>query len=210
MKLFPKHLFLFSALLTFLFSSCDKNEGTSEPVNQRPSEFSVVILTKGANHTKIKWEESEDPEGSEVYFNIYLNNEIVASNLLFTDYTFYGLLPSTYYVIKIEALDDKGASTFTEVYYTTNENTPPSPFEVSLNYADTTFAEIAWTEAIDYDFTTVFYDVWLNDSLVSEAITQRVFLFEGLDKSTGYYGKIVAKDEYGGESSAFYNFTTGK
>lgn len=92
----------------------------------------------------------------------------------------------------------------------TFENTPPSPFLVTVESATTNAAFITWTESVDAEMDSVYYDLFLNGARVSGGSNLRVkeFSFSNLEPGTNYTGIVSARDVYFDKTEMQFAFNT--
>ncbi|UKM65073.1 fibronectin type III domain-containing protein [Flavobacteriaceae bacterium GSB9] len=90
------------------------------------------------------------------------------------------------------------------------ENQPPSNFNVELVNISHDSAIINWSESTDPDNDAVTYDVYLNQVLIIENISELTYQFIGLKELTNYSGKIVAKDTSNNHTEVTFSFGTEK
>jgi uncharacterized protein (TIGR02145 family) len=97
-------------------------------------------------------------------------------------------------------------------------NRPPSvpetPIPENQSTEQPTFMEMSWT-CSDIEEDPIMYDIYLDKdnpptTKVTTDITDAYFIMGGLDESTTYYWKVVAKDDHGNSTAgSVWSFTTG-
>ena len=73
-------------------------------------------------------------------------------------------------------------------------NLPPNNFNIEIVNISHETATIHWDEASDPESDAVNYDIYLNQTLVIENISELMYVFSNLEELTNYSGKIIAKD----------------
>lgn len=200
-----KYLNIFILLL--LLSNCsDTNFDESE--NQPPSSFEVTVNSVSETLASITWEESLDPEQSTVFYDVFLNSNKLADNTTDLHYTFENLLEDTNYSGEIIASDPEGNTVSSLFTFTTTENQPPSPFNITVTNTDPFYSRIEWTESVDLEGTTITYNVYLDQELLVEGTTSLNNVFPVLKGLTSYSGKVEAVDNTGKVTTQVFSFTT--
>ena len=90
-------------------------------------------------------------------------------------------------------------------------NSPPGPFTISITNVSHNSAEIKWGPSIDPDNDTLFYTVYLNDSILMENLNvNSAIKIVDLKQETEYFGKIEVTDKKSEKVVVPYSFTTKK
>ena len=89
-------------------------------------------------------------------------------------------------------------------------NLPPNNFDIEIVNISHKDATINWNEAIDPENDAVTYDIYLNQTLVVENITQLTYDLIELEELTDYSGKIIAKDTENNQREVTFSFQTEK
>ncbi|WMI65077.1 hypothetical protein RBH94_13545 [Aestuariibaculum sp. YM273] len=104
--------------ITFLIMSCSKNDAINEimeeeeeVVNLPPNNFKINISNLTSDNATINWTDAIDPENSAVTYNIYLNQALVAENIVELSYQFIDLEELTEYSGRIIAKDNNNNET---------------------------------------------------------------------------------------------------
>jgi len=92
----------------------------------------------------------------------------------------------------------------------TANNNPPDQFTISVLASSWDTATISWTKAIDPDKDSVFYKVYLNDTLKADNYRGLSYTFRNLKEITAYRVKVVAVDAKQNETPSTANFDTKK
>lgn len=79
---------------------------TSE--NLPPSDFEISSVNATNISLDIQWTDAIDPEGENVIYDLYIDNQLVVSNHTVPFYEFTNLSAANVYSIKIEAKDESG------------------------------------------------------------------------------------------------------
>lgn len=112
MKKIIPYLFICFASLGFI--SCKKSENTNSPAGgggtvNNLSSFTVSVLERGAQYANISWTESINLTGPDtVKYKLFLNNRLIASNLINRTYHFTNLSGDTAYNGKVFAYTNSG------------------------------------------------------------------------------------------------------
>ena len=86
-------------------------------------------------------------------------------------------------------------------------NNIPGDFEITVSDITPYTAMLSWTVPLTDEPNTIEYSIYLNESLLTESLTDTVFTLSELNENTPYTVKIKAKNEFG-EKDATNNFTT--
>ena len=86
-------------------------------------------------------------------------------------------------------------------------NSLPSVFVVGVEVLNFYSATITWEEATSTLPNPIVYDLYLNDSLVADSLSERVYELEELQELSNYSLKIIAKNEIG-ETPIVKEFST--
>ena len=102
-----------SILLFILFSlfACSEDNSPDDILNFPPNNFTASVSAIGLTDATIDWTAAIDPEGQNVYYNIYLNDILIVSNLNSLTYHITDLLSNTTYNGRVVAFDNVGLST---------------------------------------------------------------------------------------------------
>jgi hypothetical protein len=232
-KIMTKLFYPFLLFSIFLLISCGEDEVPEQP----PTEVSNIdVVVVEGTMVRIRWKESEDPNGDDIYYDIVVNNFLVDERAV-GDYIEYDIKPllnksfrkesskgtNINLNIKIKAYDTKNnVSDTTEANRNIFVNRDPGNFEfVSINFDTYSFngLEVVWSPAPDEDGDSVTYNVYLNNLLIKENYTIDSNSYNGL--GSVYYGqsfysyleeeiviKVVADDNSGGQNeiTRSYNF----
>ncbi|MFT4805344.1 MAG: hypothetical protein ACI9YE_002560 [Psychroserpens sp.] len=89
-------------------------------------------------------------------------------------------------------------------------NLPPNNFDINIINVSSNDATINWTEAVDPESDAVIYNIYLNQTLVVENISELTYEFIDLEELTSYSGKIIAKDTNNNQTEVAFSFQTEK
>ena len=89
-------------------------------------------------------------------------------------------------------------------------NLAPNNFDIEIIDISSEGATINWNEAIDPENDTVTYDIYLNQELVIENISDLTYEFIDLEELTDYSGKIIAEDTENNQTEVTFSFQTEK
>jgi hypothetical protein len=76
--------------------------------NLPPNNFELISVESSNISLEVTWTEAIDPEGKEVVYELYINNQLKVSNLREKNYIFEELDAAITYSIKINAKDETG------------------------------------------------------------------------------------------------------
>jgi len=89
-------------------------------------------------------------------------------------------------------------------------NLAPNSFEIEIINISSEGATLNWNEATDPESDVITYDIYLNQGLVVENITQLTYDLIELAELTNYSGKIIAKDAENNQTEVVFSFQTEK
>ena len=89
-------------------------------------------------------------------------------------------------------------------------NLPPNNFNIEIVNISHETATIHWDEASDPESDAVNYDIYLNQTLVIENISELMYVFSNIEELTNYSGKIIAKDTENNQTEVTFSFQTEK
>jgi len=89
-------------------------------------------------------------------------------------------------------------------------NLPPNNFNIEIVNISHETSTIHWDEASDPESDAVNYDIYLNQTLVIENISELMYVFSNLEELTNYSGKIIAKDTENNQTEVTFSFQTEK
>jgi hypothetical protein len=187
-----------------LFFNCSNEEITNYP----PGDFNIDVINIHHNEAELVWTKSEDPEESEVFYDIYLNEKKQIDNTQQLSFNLEDLKEDTSYSGKIIASDPEGNTT--EKTFTFNSSKIPAPSNFTVNVVSSYpyDSEIRWSESKDSNNSKIVYNIYLNDELVKDKIEDLDFRFSELKGLSKYLGKIEAINEFGKINTQVFSFTT--
>jgi len=172
----------------------------------------------------LQWQESVDPEGGTVSYDVYLDQNPQPSTLLGTvqvpHYAVSNLSNSTTYYWQVVAEDSLGNRTAGNIWRFTTVLQADQPPTEPDNPTPSTDAEnqettlnLTWNPSTDPEGGTVYYDLYFgtqeNPPLSVSNLTTTQSQRTGLSNDTKYYWKVVAKDEQSNSTSGqVWNFRT--
>ena len=101
------YILLFVLLSIF---ACSEDNSPDDILNLPPNAFTASASSIGLTDATINWTVSSDPEGQSVYYNIYLNDDLIVSNLNTLTYHAIDLLSNHTYNVRVVAFDNLGLS----------------------------------------------------------------------------------------------------
>lgn len=231
----------FSKLILFLcsitlFVSCSKEEANDGVVN--PSNFNLLFLSNNATDVSFTptftWQESTDPNGGTVTYDLYIQKANEVPNGTFPSQLYKGgittnthtatqpLLASTQYKWYVKAKSSAGGSTNSSNVFSfltaAVQNLPPNPFDLVSPFDNETDVPsdpvLSWQAATDPENDPVVYDVYLGvnipDTRIGAGVPATNLPVGSLLPNTTYAWYVQALDNAGnGRNSSVFHFTTG-
>ncbi|TCI84358.1 fibronectin type III domain-containing protein [Tenacibaculum sp. M341] len=206
--------------LTYSFSNLDAETTYNVKVTSKSNEFGttstqmidVITLAKPnpsdttitskditVSGFTIDWTASTIEGNQGVAYDIYLDDNQVASDLDALTYSFSDLDAETTYNVKVTSKSNEFGTTSTQMIDVTTLNAPkPNDFNISLNSTGTTNASISWSSLTIDGPGGVLADIYINNNEESTGVTSSGWVFTGLTPNTNYTVKIVARSsEFG-------------
>ena len=114
-----KRFFIYYLAINFFWIGACGDDDDSTP-GQAPSDFSITIVGGNVAGTfQVNWTSSVDPDGTAVVYDLYLDDNLVASDLTSRNYVLDGLAAQTEYTIRVVARDENGDTTEASTTFTT-------------------------------------------------------------------------------------------
>jgi hypothetical protein len=201
---------------TWLFATTQENYPPAAPTATFPQDGVADIPVAG---TTLQWSCS-DPEGQAMTYHVHLGVTAtpprVESNTANTTFTTGPLLVDATYYWQVVARDVMGAETAGPVWtFSTRENTAPVvPFNPSPSDAasDVALATTLRWDCSDPQGDHIRYYVYLGTQPTPPLVAQqnlKSYVASRLVPVTTHYWRIVARDQFGAESSSpLWTFTT--
>ncbi len=89
-------------------------------------------------------------------------------------------------------------------------NLAPGPFTISLAASSWDSITVSWTAPVDPENDSVYYRIYLNDTLKTDKAIRTGYTFRGLKELTLYKIKVVAVDAKKNETTSLFESTTLK
>lgn len=167
-----------------------------------PAEVSnLTVVEKSATTAKIVWANPADSDFQRVNL---LQNGMLVTNTMATEYEFTGLTPNTAYEFTVQTVDMLGNVSVGQKITVTTDNLPvvdtTPPAEVSglaIGTVTITSAEVTWMNPGDPDFEKV--NLYQDGNLVGDVSGNR-YVFAGLTPSMTYMFTAKTVDTTGNES----------
>lgn len=175
---------------------------------------------------ELRWQQSTDLDGDEISYSLFLDTlETLTSPIDMLDNVSYKteLQANTTYFWRVEARDNYGAVSASEVSRFTTKMGPPSSFYL-LSPQDTTTLSylltipLVWSKSTSFDSnkSSITYDLYVDTDVdannrVAEGLNDTTYTIPGLLGNTRYYWKVIAKDiESNQTESETWSFTTNQ
>jgi len=175
--------------------------------NRAPKAFEIDVTEISFSSTKINWTESLDPEGSIVFYDVYLTSNKLADNITDLSFDFNNLIEGKTYEGKVVASDPEGNTLEKNFSFETSLNQLPTQFITTVVSVNPYHPKIVWSTSTDPEGGSIKYKVYLNDELKVET-NQQEFTFESLKGLNFYNGYVEAIDEDGKVRVSNFSFTT--
>jgi len=202
------------------FGACKKDDKTTPDKKFTPSDFKLIEPNGDVGvdlNPVLKWEESLDPRGEGVSYDVYLDKDEqptskVASGLSSTTFKVDEDLDfETKYFWKVVATNKQGESTNSKVasFTTKKEDEKEAPTSFGLieptNGAEDVSLKpiLKWEESTDPNGGSIAYDVYFGKNenpttkVESNLSATSFTIADKLEFSTTYYWKVVAKNDAG-------------
>lgn len=182
-------LFAILFLLTLLLFSCKK-----QAENDIPDNLTVTTI-RGVYESTISWNDVSGYPDSLQRFNVYLDDSLIAGNIISRFLKITGLNESTEYSGRVEGFYNGEKIGSGKFGFTTNKDLPPNEFLITTTDIQNDKIRLEWEKAVDPEHGKVIYDVYLGSLLYSENLDSNKCEISGLNPLTTYFIKIIAKDE---------------
>ena len=180
-----------------------------------PSAVEVFVSEITTTTSVITWTKSSVDDGSEIVYDVYLNEELIQENLSSLTLTLEDLTAFKDYTVRIVAKSTRGKTSNAENSFKTL-GTPPSGFPLTIsnddNYDDLDphWLQIHWTPPTVEDGSAYHYDIYLDDVLIFDFLTGTAdgWTLNNLEEGQTYTFKVVADAQNETETEESITFTT--
>lgn len=195
------------SILSLLITSCSPDEENPSPETEFPviSEITTTEITDSS--ASLSWTASIS-NGSDLSFDIFLENNKVAESITDFNWTFEGLEELTSYSGRIIALSKSGNTREKSFSFTTVENPVPPAIEISITEIATKSALVTWTTTGVEGNSEIVYDLYLNGTLKEEDLNTNSLALEDLTPFKQYTIEIIANSNMGKTFNAKNTFQT--
>jgi hypothetical protein len=162
---------------------------TSE--NLPPSDFEVSSVDATNISLDINWTNSIDPEGENVTYDLYINDELLTSNYTELNFQFVNLNAATIYSIKINAKDPSGNVTTLNFDQSTLDGIYQGDVSMRTQAAVDSFGALGYIEItgdLEMDALAVFTDIVDLSPLNSLKTVRGYFTINFIDNLTSLSG----------------------
>ncbi|MFZ4546548.1 MAG: fibronectin type III domain-containing protein [Bacteroidales bacterium] len=166
----------------------------------------TIKATPGFLEAEITWDLSKND--SSISYSIYLGNALITQNSRDQNFVFKNLQEQTFYSGKVVALDNENNTKEVSFSFYTLLAQPPANFQLVTNAITSDSISISWESPIDPQGSTVLFDIYLNNKIVSKDQTKPGLDLGGLDPHTVYYIKVVARNSFIKTTSSSTYFIT--
>ncbi|ULC58118.1 hypothetical protein MBM09_09315 [Flaviramulus sp. BrNp1-15] len=201
-----KNTLLFKLLIVLvILVSCDSENNDST----NSSSLTVDTTELNYNSATVSW--NSITGNSEVFYNVYLNESLVAELISDLSYSFINLSENTNYTGKIEAIEDSVIIESSNFIFTTLENNSnevlPSNFVTSVKHLGHVSTTIKWTSSSTSNNSPITYSVFVGNQMISSNLTDLELYIPNLEANTTYSGYVRA---YNGDlfTDSNFSFTT--
>ncbi|WP_417784725.1 fibronectin type III domain-containing protein [Tenacibaculum sp.] len=179
----------------------DESENSKESIvtfktTSKPAPSIVAIESKDITYSSftINWTPATISGDKGILYDVYLNKEIVASNLDVLTYTFSDLNANTTYNLKVVAKSTEFETTSTQsIEVFTKENPIPSTVDITVKNVGITEFTINWTAATISGDQGILYDIYLNEEITASNLDALTYTFSSLSANTSFDVKVIAK-----------------
>lgn len=147
--------------------------------NLAPNKFEIKTINTENTSIQVNWDESIDPEGERVSYNIYLNKTLIKKDYYSTSYTFNDLSPATSYQLKIDAIDSSSNTTLSTLEITTKDGIYDGDVSLASQNAIEDFGEKGYVEITG--------DLKLSDPVGSFSDISDLSPLKTIKKVNGYF-----------------------
>ncbi|WMI67779.1 hypothetical protein [Mangrovimonas sp. YM274] len=194
-------------LLIILVTLVSCESGSDDSTDS--SNLTIETTELNSNSATISW--NAITGSSEVLYNVYLNESLVAELIPELSYSFISLSENTNYNGTVEAVEGSVILASSNVTFTTSENNAsefsPSDFDASVKHLGHISTTIQWTSSSTPDNSPITYSVFLENDLIASDLTDLELYIPNLEANTTYSGYVRA---YNGAlfTDSSFSFTT--
>lgn len=193
-------------LLAYFLFSCSKD--IDRPGNNNSNDlgpFTATVTQRLATTASIQWTAAVNNNNSDtVKYKVFLNNNLVDSNLTLRQYSFSSLNAGSYSgrIYAYTASGDTASAAFTINAFT--GSTALGPFSVTVTQRLSNSASIQWTPSVNSNNAdTVKYKIFLSNNRVDSNLTATQYVLSSLN-SNSYNGMVYAYTASGDTASAAF------
>ncbi len=173
-------------------SACATTE--SEPVTPTVPAAPTNLVATATGQTTISLTWTAVPNATS--YNVYSNENVVASGLTVTSYTVEGLTAGTEYCYNVTAVNEIGESEHSAEACATTESVPTAP-AAPTNLVATATGQTTISLTWDAVQNATSYNVYNGETVVVSGLTVTSYTVEGLTAGTQYCYKVTAVNEIG-------------
>lgn len=197
-------LFFKLLIVLVVLVSCDSESDDSDSSN-----LTVETTELNYNSATISW--NSITGNSDVFYNVYLNESLVAELISDLNYSFISLSENINYTGKVEAIEGSVILESSNFEFTTPENTDnevaPSNFDTSIKHLGHVSTTIQWASSSTPNNSSITYSVFVGNQIIASNLTDLEFYISNLQVNTTYSGYVRA---HNGDlfTDSNYSFTT--
>lgn len=170
-----------------------------------PDNFTITKEDVSPEAITISWTALDKAEGFSYY--VFLNEGIIASEIIDSSFEFKGLKAYTDYTIKIVAVNKYNESVKNELAVKTLDYDTPKEIELKVKNIDSDKARVYWSKQ---ENETLKYTLSLNGEIVASEITNTYYDLIDLDDDTHFIVNLVSTNTHNKSVESELAFTTLK
>lgn len=161
-----------------------------------------------ANQMTVGWTKTDSNDV--LLYDVYLNGELIESNIDSEEYVFNSLAVETEYVVKIVGKNKYDKSTEISSRFTTIDYLSPEDFELSYSDVETNSAKILWTKSTSEKqmVSNIKYSIFVNNIEIVSDLTENTYILRNLKSATKYSILVKSINKYGKYNEKGITFKT--
>lgn len=147
---------LLALLLSLLFGSCNKDDSTEQP------QWNITISSITDCSAVLNWSSDIDTTKTNSYYELWLDDQLIESQLFANTDTIINLNHKTRYEVKVIAFEEGVSKATVESSFLTRENYPPTDLTITLDSLTSNSVVLNRSDARDPERKPLSYEVSLN------------------------------------------------